>query len=343
MNLDKLEEVFKGEPSFRKKQALKFVFQDLNEDWSNASIFSKDFRQKLEKELSLKLEAKILWAEDGKSAKALMKMNDGVLIETVLMKSGERNTVCVSSQAGCPMGCVFCATGKNGFVRDLEYWEIIEQILIFARILKNDFNGERISNVVFMGMGEPFLNYENVIKAVDFINSKEGFEIGARKISISTVGVTSKIKRFADEGKQVNLAVSLHAPDNETRKKLVKVNDKYPVEEIIEAIEYYIEKTNRKVMIEYSLFKNINDSEKHAQELVDLMKKKQYYMVNLIEYNEYEKNELADISLEKSERESVKNFKEILKKGGIEFAERFKFGRDIKGACGQLAGEQADA
>lgn len=339
MNLEKLDKILENEPAFRKKQALKFIFQDLNEDWDEATIFSKDVRQNLKENLSLKINSEMLWAKDKKSAKALIKLDDGVAIETVLMKSEKRNTVCVSSQAGCSLGCAFCATGKNGFTRNLEYWEIIEQILVFARILKKDFNDERVTNVVFMGMGEPFLNYENVMKAANFINSKEGFEIAARKISISTVGIIPEIKRFADEGKQFNLAVSLHAPADESRKKLVKVCDQYPVNELMKAIEYYIEKTNRKVMLEYSLFQNINDSEDHAQELVSLIKKKQYYMINLIEYNEYEKNSIGNAVLVKSEKERVDKFKNILQKGGVEFAERFRFGRDIKGACGQLAGK----
>ncbi len=339
MNLEKLDKILENEPAFRKKQALKFIFQDLNETWDEATIFSKETREKLKENLSLKIDLEIFWAKDKKSAKALIRLDDGVAIETVLMKSEKRNTVCVSSQAGCPLGCAFCATGKNGFIRNLEYWEIIEQVLIFARILKNEFGDERVTNVVFMGMGEPFLNYENVMKAANFINSKEGFEIAARKISISTVGIIPEIKRFADEGKQFNLAVSLHAPANESRKKLVKVCDQYPVEELIKAIDYYIEKTNRKVMLEYSLFQDVNDSENQAQELVGLMKKKQYYMVNLIEYNEYEKKGKGDVILIKSEKERVEKFKNILQKGGIEFAERFRFGRDIKGACGQLAGE----
>lgn len=335
MNLEKLDEIFKDEPGFRKKQALKFVFQDLNEDWEKASIFSKDFRQNLEKNLSLKINYEILWSEDKKSAKALIKMDDGMAVETVLMKSKNRNTVCVSSQVGCPVGCIFCATGKLGFSRNLKYWEIVEQILIFARILKHEFSGERVTNVVFMGMGEPFLNYENVMKATNLINLKEGFGIAARKISISTVGIIPEIKKFANEEKQFNLAVSLHTPDDETRRKLIKINDQYPIKELFEALEFYIEKTNRKVMLEYSLFQDINDSEKQAQELASLIKKKQYWTLNLIEYNEYEKN---DASLKKSSKENSEKFKNILIKNNVQFTERFKFGRSIKGACGQLAG-----
>ncbi len=340
MNLEKLDKILENEPAFRKKQAFKFVYQDLNEDWEGATIFLKETRKELKDDLSLNIDAEILWAEDGRSAKALIRLKDGVAIETVLMKGDKRNTVCVSSQAGCPLGCVFCATGKNGFIRNLEYWEIIEQVLVFARILKNDFEGERVTNIVFMGMGEPFLNYENVMKAANFFNSKEGFEIAARKISISTVGIVPEIIKFADEGKQFNLAISLHAPNNEIRKKLVIVNDKYPVEKIMKAAEYYIEKTNRKVMLEYLLFQNVNDSKEQAGKLVSLIKRKQYYLVNLIEYNEYEKDESVDISLKKSSKEAVSKFKEVLKEGSVEFSERFKFGRDIKGACGQLAGEQ---
>lgn len=339
MNLEKLDKIFEDEPAFRKKQAFKFIYQDLKEDWDEATVFSKELRENLKENLSLKLDYKIFWSGDRKSTKALIKLEDGVLIETVLMKSGKRNTVCVSSQAGCPLGCVFCATGKNGLVRNLEYWEIIQQALVFARILKNEFNEERLTNIVFMGMGEPFLNYDNVIKSAKFFNSKEGLEIAARKISISTAGVVPGIMKFSEESNQFNLAVSLHAPNNEIREKLMKINREYPIEKLFEAIELYIEKTHRKVMLEYSLFEGVNDTEECAQELVRLIKKKQFFMVNLIEYNEYEKDETVDVSLKKTGKDQSDKFKKILKDGNVEFVERFRFGRDVKGACGQLAGE----
>ena len=338
MNLEKLDKIFEKEPGFRKKQVLKFIYQDLKDDWNDATIFSKDFREKIKNNLSLKIDYKIFWSGDRKSAKALINLEDGVKIESVLMRSEKRNTICVSSQAGCPLGCVFCATGKNGFRRNLEYWEIIDQVLIFARILRKEFN-EEITNVVFMGMGEPFLNYENVIRAANFINSKECFEIAARKISISTAGIVPGIMKFAAENKQFNLAVSLHAPSDEIRGKLMKINKEYPINEIFKALEFYVEKTKRKVMIEYSLFDGINDDEVCAQELSRLVKKKQLFMINLIEYNENDLRDESGAMLKKSNKSNIQKFKNILEKNNIEFSERFRFGRDIQGACGQLAGK----
>ncbi|MDA3815706.1 MAG: 23S rRNA (adenine(2503)-C(2))-methyltransferase RlmN [Patescibacteria group bacterium] len=337
MNLETLDKILEDQPGFRKKQALKFIFQDLGGDWDDATIFSKETRQKLKEKLSLKIDFEILWAKNKNSAKALVRLEDGVSIEAVLMKGEKRNTVCVSSQAGCPLGCVFCATGKKGFVRNLEYWEIVQQVLIFARILKKDFKVESVTNGVFMGMGEPFLNYENVMKEANFINSKEGFEIAARKISISTAGIIPGIMKFSEENKQFNLAVSLHAPDNKIREKLMKINKEYPIEKLFNAIEFYIEKTNRKVMLEYSLFEGVNDGEECAQELSRLIKKKQFFIVNLIEYNEYDFCDEGGVVLKKSDKMRTDAFKEILEKNNIEFSERFRFGRDIYGACGQLA------
>ena len=339
MNLEKLDKIFENEPGFRKKQVLKFIYQDLKTDWDEATIFSKEFREKLKKELSLIIDYKIFWSGDRKSAKALIELEDGVKIESVLMKSGKRSTICVSSQAGCPLGCVFCATGKNGFRRNLEYWEIIDQVLVFSRILKEKFD-EEITNVVFMGMGEPFLNYEDVIKAANFINSKEGFEIAARKISISTAGLVPEIMEFAEENKQYNLAVSLHAPKDEVRERLMKINKKYSIKELFDALDFYVERTKRKVMLEYSLFEGINDTEECAQELSRLIRKKQFFMVNLIEYNENDLYDDSGAELKKSDKATAQKFKNILEKNNIEYTERFRFGRDIHGACGQLAGEQ---
>jgi len=231
------------------------------------------------------------------------------------------------------LGCLFCATGRMGFKRNLGTEEIIEQVLFFARYLKKE--NECISNVVFMGMGEPFLNYDNVIKAARIINNqKEGFGIGSRHVSISTIGITGGIEKLSEDPLQINLAISLHAANNELRSKIVPANKKYSIEKIMASVKKYLAKTGRKVMFEYIMIKGLNDSPNHAKELATLVKKldKKLYMVNLISYN---RTGIFDASAQ----ETIKKFKDILRKEGIEVTQRYKFGQDIKAACGQLAGK----
>lgn len=244
------------------------------------------------------------------------------------MKHDNRNTVCVSSMAGCPMRCAFCATGqKLGFQRKLTSDEIIEQVLFFARFLKKQ--DERVDSVVFMGMGEPFLNYDNVMEAVRVMNDPSGFGIGARHISISTCGIFDGIKKIEDEELQLNLAISLHAPDDETRRKIMPVAETYTVKELMVVVDEYIAKTKRKVMFEYLMIDGMNDSDMHAENLAQLLKKK-LCMVNLIQYNDTG-------AFTASSHNRMARFKEILEKHGIQTTMRYRFGRDIEGACGQLA------
>jgi len=249
--------------------------------------------------------------------------------EEFSLRGGDRNTVCVSSQVGCPLGCLFCATGKMGFKRNLENFEMVEQVLFFARYLKN--LKARVTNVVFMGMGEPFLNYENVLSAIKILNDKDGFNLGARKFSISTVGITEGIEKLAEESLEVNLAISLHAPDNELRSQLMPNGKKYNIEKILETVDDYIKKTNRKVMIEYLMIKDVNDSDDSAGKLAKLMKRR-LYLVNLISYN-------PTADFQPSTKERIKRFKSILEKAGVYVTERYRFGREIKAACGQLVGK----
>lgn len=319
----------KKEPRFRLNQALAVIFRDLAEDWSLATVLSADLRKTLGEKCSLFIKAETLASEEGDATKALITLEDGVKIETILMRHGpDRNTVCVSSQAGCALGCLFCATGKSGFKRNLTKWEIVEQVLFFARFLKKE--KQRVSNVVFMGMGEPFLNYENVMAAVGILNDKKLFNIGARSISISTAGITEGIEKFSKENLQVNLAISLHAPTDDLRSKIMPINKKYPLEKVLAAVDGYIDKTNRKVMIEYLLIDGINDSDECAEKLAGLVKKPLYF-VNIILYN-------PTGDFKAPPRERAKSFKEILKKRAVSFSERYRFGRNIKGACGQFAG-----
>lgn len=328
MNLINLEKILKSEPSYRFSQIKKAIFVDLIEDFNDISSLPKELRETLQKELSLKIDAKISESQKTHTKKALITLGGGEKIESVLMQyENGRNTVCVSCQVGCPMNCSFCLTGQMGFKRNLSEYEIIEQVLFFQRLLKKE--KQNIKNVVFMGMGEPMLNYENVIDAINILNDKDSFNIGARKISISTCGIVDGINKLSEENIQSNLAISLHAPNDKIRSSIMPINKKNNIESILKAVNNYIKKTNRKVMFEYALIEGINDSEKESIELSKLMKNK-LFMVNLIKYN--------NTGVYKSPKtEVIKKFKDILMKNGVNVTERYRFGDEINAACGQLA------
>lgn len=319
MNLKNLNKIIEKEPAFRKKQIEKLIYQDAINDWDKATVLPLKLREELKKVTSLKIKAEIFKSKNVE--KALITLEDNSQIETVLMKHDDRTTVCVSSQVGCALGCKFCATGKLGFKRNLETEEILEQVLVFKR-------KERIRNIVFMGMGEPFLNYDNVLNAVKILNNENAFNIGARHVSISTVGITEGIEKLSNEKLQINLAISLHAPNNNLRLKLMPISKKYSLENILKTVNEYIKKTNRKVMFEYTLIDSINNSIENAKELSKIMKHP-LYMVNLIKYNDTEEFKAPS-------NEKIKRFKNYLEKGGINVTERYRFGGDIHAACGQL-------
>ncbi|MBU3964562.1 23S rRNA (adenine(2503)-C(2))-methyltransferase RlmN [Patescibacteria group bacterium] len=329
MDLNVLEEILKNEPEYRLKQTKKAIFSNLIENWDQATVIPSILREKLKRLCPLEIIGKIYHSKDKCTSKALIVLIDKEIIETVLIRHEDgRKTVCVSSQVGCPLGCVFCATGQRGFTRNLTASEIIEQVLFWNRYLQSQ--NEKVTNIVFMGMGEPFLNYDEVMAAIRIINEKHGFGVAARKISVSTVGLPEQIKKFSEEGLQINLAISLHATNDDLRTKLMPINKKYQIKEILSAVDYYIKKTNRKVMFEYLMIDNVTDSEKNAHELVALLDKP-LYMVNLISYNQTDK-------YKPSSKEKINKFKKILRESGINVIQRFKFGQDIKGACGQLMG-----
>ncbi|MFA5210973.1 MAG: 23S rRNA (adenine(2503)-C(2))-methyltransferase RlmN [Patescibacteria group bacterium] len=334
MNLEKIKEVLSGEAKYRFAQVEKAIFVDLIDDWEQNTNLPKSLKEKLQVEIPLKIKTEIFGSKKSSSVKALLELEDGEKIETVLMRhSSGRNTVCVSSQVGCALACKFCATGKMGFRRNLSWGEIIEQVLFFARFLKNSQSeNSRITNIVFMGMGEPFLNYENVFKAIEILNDKNKFNIGARHISISTAGIVEGINKFAQEKLQINLAISLHAPNNELRSELMPINNKYSIEKIMSAVEKYVDKTNRQVMFEYLLIDGVNDREKDARELVQIINHP-LFVVNLIRYNPVEK-------YRPSNPLKIQRFKNILFKAGIRVTERYAYGQDIKAACGQLRAGQ---
>lgn len=326
MNLSQIQEILKDEPKYRQTQMMKAVYEDFIEEWQEATNLPAKLRERLTEECPLKIDAEIFKGKT--SVKALMTLQDGEKIEAVLMNHKDgRHTVCVSTQVGCPMGCLFCATGKLGFKRNLKSEEIVEQVLLFSRMVKKD--GQRISNVVFMGMGEPFLNYEEVLKAITALHDK--FGMGARRMSISTCGIVPNIKRFAKERYEVNLAISLHAPNDLLREKIMPSSSSYPLKEIFKALDYYVEQTNRQVMYEYIMLEGVNDSAKEARELIGLLQGR-LGVVNLIPYNGKE--------FKASSKERVDNFKKILGAGKIKVVERASYGREIEGACGMLAGKK---
>lgn len=274
---------------------------------------------------------------DGWTRKWLFQLPDGSQIETVLMEyDGERRTVCISSQAGCAMACSFCATGQMGFVRNLRSGEIVEQVLWAARALGD----ERLSNVVYMGMGEPFANYAPVMESIQRLTTptKEGgFGIGARKITVSTVGLIPGIRRFAEEGGQVNLAISLHAATDELRTRLVPINARYPLRELVRAAREYIEKTNRRLSYEWALIDHENDTPEQAQALVELVRQTNPRPgVNLVHVNLIPLNPTAGYAGRASSAARRQAFVQVLRRAGIPCTLRVRRGIDIAAGCGQL-------
>jgi len=271
-------------------------------------------------------------SNDKQTSKGLFRLRDGKEVEAVLMEHfGDRTTVCISSQAGCAFACAFCSTGQAGFSRNLTPAEIFDQARFFARELAE--RGKRITNIVFMGMGEPFHNYENVMSAVALLNDGQGFGLGHRHITISTVGLVDKIDQFADEGVQVNLAISLHAPNDAVRSSFMPVNRKFSVGELMAACERYVAKTNRKIFFEYVMLDGINDTEACAHDLAGLMRGHIYH-VNLIPYNS-----TPDAPYAGTPDGRIWAFAKILENAGVPSTVRHNMGRDIAAACGQLRAE----
>lgn len=319
------------QPAFRVNQIWSGVYKNL---WSKPEEFSnipKTLRDKLFNlyEFQPLVTIQTLKSNDHETEKILFQLHDQKAIETVLMKYDQRRTLCISTQAGCAMGCVFCATGQMGFQRHLSVGEIVEQVLFFARQLKTE--GEKVTNIVLMGMGEPFHNYEATMDAIDRLGDPTGFGLGARRFTISTVGLVPMIKRFADEKRQVNLAISLHAVDDSERSSLMPVNKKYPIEAIIDACHYYIEKTNRRITFEWALIAGKNDSVKTAQKLATLLKGL------LCHVNAIPLNPTSQSIYQASDREQTLKFQAILEKNGIPCTVRLRRGIDIQAGCGQLA------
>ncbi len=333
MNLSKLSQILADQPKYRYAQVNKALWQDYISSWQEVSNLPAALREKLETECPLIINATIDKNKSkNKSVKALITLFDDEAIETVLIRQKDkRNTVCVSSQVGCALACEFCATGTFGFRRNLKSEEIVEQVIFWSRYLRLEGKGEKVDNIVFMGMGEPFLNYSEFIKAAKFINNPETLNIGSRRLSVSTAGITEGIKKLAGEKMQINLAISLHASNDALRRDLMPIAQKYNLHEILKTVDNYITKTGRRVMFEYLMMKGINDSDKDAFELIKLLKKP-LYMVNLIPYNPTGR-------FQPSTRERIEKFKKILEENGVAVTVRLSFGADITAACGQLRGK----
>ena len=287
--------------------------------WANALDFSH-----------LALET-VLDSSDGETRKSLFRLPDNQPIEAVLMRYKQRRTLCISTQAGCAMGCVFCATGQMGFRRNLTSGEIVEQVIYYARLLME--KGERVTNVVVMGMGEPFHNYNATLEAVDCLNDPQGFNLGARHFTISTVGLVPAIRRFAAEHRQVNLAVSLHAADDILRASMLPVDRKYPIDQVLAAVRDYVEQTHRRITFEWALIYNVNDTPEQAVKLANLLKGLLCH-VNVIPLNPTSKFEGKATT-----RERALAFQAVLEQHGIPCTIRLRRGLDIQAGCGQLAGD----
>ena len=320
-----------GLPIFRAKQLYHWLHQRLIFDFNEMTDLPKELRTSLQGMFFIGLPKvkQVLKAKDG-TRKFVYQLDDGPLVETVLLcDATDRKTVCLSTQAGCPLKCGFCATGSLGFKRNLKVSEILGQLYGIARDVPN------ISNLVFMGMGEPFLNYDNVMKALRMLTGKEGQNFGQRKITISTSGIPEGIKRFADENLQIRLAISLNASDDKTRGKIMPVNRKYPLDTLLRAVNYYIKKTGRHVTFEYIMLKGINDRRQDLESL------KQFFHtisanINIIPYN------ATGGIYQPSPPETIKFFIKALCAEGVSAVERSSRGQDIMAACGQLAGRPTE-
>lgn len=329
-DLDDLKEELKllGEKTFRAEQIFKWIYQDKVKSFDEMTNLSLDLRKKLDENYSLGLFKIVrkLESVDG-TKKYLFDVQDGEgnLIESVLMQYHHGYTICVSCQIGCKMGCKFCASTGIPFSRSLESGEIVEQLLAIERDV-----GIKISNIVFMGIGEPLDNYDNVMNSIKILNNQKGLNIGARHISISTSGIVPKIYELADKQMQCTLSVSLHSSNNKTRSEMMPINNAYPIEELIKACKYYIQKTNKRISFEYALAKDNNDNLDDARELAKLLKGMLAH-VNLIPINKIE-----DGKYTKSTNENIIKFRDYLNDHGIVATIRRELGSDISAACGQL-------
>ena len=339
-----------NEPAYRAKQIWQGLYQHFWDSPEQFTNLPKSLREKLAEHIHFApFKVKIfLDSSDGYTRKTLFELPDKNLIEAVLMRYGDpadnpqitvsptgrgaknRRTLCISTQAGCAMGCVFCATGQMGFKRHLSSGEIVAQVMYYARMLKEE--NQSVTNIVLMGMGEPFHNYDNTMAAIDRLNDPEGYNFGARRFTISTVGLVPMIRRFADEKRQVNLAISLHAADDESRVSMLPINKKYKIDEVLESCRYYVNQTGRRITFEWALIHGVNDTPEVAKQLAARLKGL------LCHVNAIPLNPTAGYHGKATGRGRAAAFKAALEQAGIPCTIRMRRGIDIQAGCGQLAG-----
>lgn len=333
LDFPELRELLKtwGEPSFRAKQVWTGLYKNLWQSPEEFSDLPKNMREKMAENFrfsgltpTLKLDS-----SDGQTRKTLFKLEDGRQIEAVLMRYDRRRTLCISTQVGCAMGCTFCATGQMGFTRHLTSGEIIAQVMYYARLLQKE--DQAVTNIVLMGMGEPFHNYTNTMAAIDRLNDQDGYNFGARRFTISTSGLAPAIRQFASEKRQVNLAVSLHASENELRQSMMPVNKRYDIQELIKACREYVDATGRRITFEWALISGVNDSPEQAYKLAQLLKGL------LCHVNAIPLNPTTGYAGKATTREQADIFKSTLEQNGIPCTVRTRRGIDIQAGCGQLA------
>ena len=333
LTIEEMEEYFLslGSKAFHAKQLFSWLYEKRIEDYKEITDIKKELVEKIVSEYSFNKLKIVEVQEDVDVNKYLFELYDKEHIEAVLMKHDYGNSICVSSQVGCNMGCKFCESGRRKKVRNLETYEMVLQILMIEELL-----GERISHVVVMGIGEPFDNYDNLVKFLKIINHPKGLAIGARHITVSTCGVVPKIKEFSELDLQINLAISLHAPNNKLRDMIMPINKAYPLEVLIPSLKSYLDKTNRRLTFEYILLNGINDTEECALELAKLVRGLNCY-INLIPYNE-----TNNIDFKRSSTIQIMKFYDILKKNKISVTIRREFGSKISAACGQLRSKKEE-
>ena len=333
LTYEEMEEYFLniGSKKFHAMQLFTWLYEKRVESYSEVTNIKKELLDNISMDYSIDRLKIVSVEEDVDVSKYLFELYDGEHIEAVLMRHDYGNSVCISSQVGCNMGCKFCESGRRKKVRNLETYEIVLQILMIEKLV-----GERVSHVVVMGIGEPFDNYDNLCRFLKIINHPKGMAIGARHITVSTCGVVPKVLEFSEFPLQINLAVSLHAPNNEIRDKIMPINKAYPLEKLIPALKTYLERTNRRITFEYILLKDINDSTKCAEELSKLVKGINCY-INLIPYNETE-----NIGFKRTNTIQIMRFYDILKKNNVNVTIRREFGGKISAACGQLRSKKEE-
>ena len=338
-NLQSLEEVMVawGQPHYRSRQIWKGLYQHFWNDTGQFTTLPGELRDRLAENYTFNhlQPIKTLNSSDGETRKTLFQLPDNQAIEAVLMRYSKRRTLCISTQSGCAMGCVFCATGQMGFRRNLTTGEIVEQVLYYTRQLQAI--DERVTNVVIMGMGEPFHNYDATMQAIDRLNDPQGFNFGARRFTVSTVGLVPAIRRFTAEKRQVNLAVSLHAADDNLRSSMLPINRKYSIDELITACEDYVKTTHRRITFEWALIHGVNDTIEQAQKLAGRLQTLRIDGSALCHVNAIPLNPTEQFNGQPTSSERARAFQAELERNGIPCTIRLRRGIDIQAGCGQLA------